>query len=381
MTNKLEPFKLEEYLATREFSSKYMFCASDVESRSIGEVLDLVPSHEKEAFLALSLGYTLPEGHPDLRNEISKLYSGLGPDQVLCFAGAEEAIYSAATVFLGQDDHAIAITPCYQSLESVATSICDVSKVDLELVDGAWHLEVDRIAAEIKPNTKMIFVNFPHNPTGFIPSQTTFQAIIDLAEKHGLILFSDEVYRGLELRPGTRLPSASELSPNAISLGVMSKSFGFAGLRIGWITCQNQGLLERLSHFKHYLSICNSAPSEWLATAILRHKEIVLAQNIDLVRRQYTQVREYFQSQPDLFQWVEPQGGCTAYPKYLGNGSVFAVADHLRESKGVVILPDWVYGQDTQHFRVAFGRQNCAEALQHFADFFTENQHYENHSS
>lgn len=378
MANKLEPFRLEEYLATREFSSRYMFCASDLESRTIKDVLDILPDQEREEFLNQSLAYTLPEGDLELRKQISSLYTNLGSENVLCFAGAEEAIYSAASVFLSNNDHAIAVTPCYQSLASVAKSICKISEISIELIDGQWELNIEKLIGQIKPNTKMIFINFPHNPTGFIPPKKIFKSIVDVAKKKGIIIFSDEVYRGIELNPSDQLPSASEIYSEAISLGVMSKSFGFAGLRIGWVTSQNPDLLDKLSKFKHYLSICNSAPSEWLATKILKNRHKILEENNQLVKKNYEIVRQYFNKQKKLFQWIEPKGGCTAYPRYLGRGNILDVADHIIKDKGVVILPDWVYQQENQHFRISFGRKNCPEALIHFSEFFQENSQYEN---
>ncbi|MFK7827714.1 MAG: aminotransferase class I/II-fold pyridoxal phosphate-dependent enzyme [Oligoflexales bacterium] len=208
MTNNLAPFRLEEYLATREFSSNFMFCASDLESRTIKEVLDLLPSREKENFLDLSLAYTLPEGSLELRQEISSPYENLNSDNVLCFAGAEEAIYSAANVLLDRKDHAITLTPCYQSLGSVAKSICDTSELSIDLIDGKWTFNIEKLVKLIKPNTKVIFINFPHNPTGFIPPIEIFQSIMDVAKQNDIIVFSDEVYRGIEFDPNNRLPSA-----------------------------------------------------------------------------------------------------------------------------------------------------------------------------
>ncbi|MFK7823123.1 MAG: aminotransferase class I/II-fold pyridoxal phosphate-dependent enzyme [Oligoflexales bacterium] len=163
-----------------------------------------------------------------------------------------------------------------------------------------------------------------------------------------------------------------------MSLGVMSKSFGFAGLRIGWVTSQNRGILDKFGKFKHYLSICNSAPSEWLATKILKNQRKIIADNNHLVKENYKIVKGYFESAENIFQWVEPQGGCTAYPKYLGRGNILDVADHLLKDKGVLILPAWVYEQDNQHFRISFGRKNCKESLKLFSEFFQENKAYEN---
>lgn len=372
MNSAIEDFRLEEYLATREFSSKYMFCASDLESRSVADVLKLLGESEKQQFLDLMLSYTPTEGTQEFREAVSSLYKDIGSEQVLCFAGAEEAIYASAKALLTASDHAVAISPCYQSLASVARSVCDVSTVELQLQNNSWFLDPDAIAAAIRPNTKMLFINFPHNPSGFIPSLECYRAIIDLARERGITVFADEVYRGIARNPQDTLPSACEIYPEAVSLGGMSKAFGCGGLRVGWLASQNTALLGRLAKYKHYLSICNSAPSEWLAGSILKKRKQILRENRELVLRNYEIVRKYFLSRPDLFAWIDAQGGCTAYPRYLGQEPIFRLADKLLQSKGVVIIPDWVYGQSNQHFRVAYGRKNCQEALAHFADFFKD---------
>lgn len=372
MSKDIKNFKLEEYLATREFSAKYMFCGSDVESRTIGEVLKLLPEEKQNEFLDVSLAYTLPEGKPSLRAEIASMYQGIEIKDVLCLAGAEEGIYAAARCLLKEDDHAVAIIPCYQSLSSVAESICPVSQVAVEVVDGEWHLDVEKVAEAIQDNTKVLFCNFPHNPTGYIPSKETFAKLIQLVKDRDIILFSDEVYRGLELNPEHQLPSACEVYSKAISLGVMSKSLGFAGLRVGWVTCTDSDLLGKVGNYKHYLSICNSAPSEWLSEAILQKRELILEENLKLMRKNYQLVKSYFVSRSDIFQWVEPQGGCIAYPKYLGSEDIFEVADHLRHATGVVVLPDQIFEMKNQHFRVSFGRKNCEAALIEFAKFFAQ---------
>ena len=183
-------------------------------------------------------------------------------------------------------------------------------------------------------------------------------------------MFSDEVYRGITINSQDQLPSACELYPQGISLGVMSKSFGCAGLRIGWVVCQDKKVLEKMANFKHYLSICNSAPSEALSLALLKSHQKILAENNQLVKNNYDLVKSYFLANQDLFQWLEPQGGCTAYPRYLGAGKIFEIADQLLQKEGVVILPDWVFEQENQHFRISFGRKNCRKALEHFSKFF-----------
>lgn len=366
----LPDFRLEEYLAPREFSDSVFFCGSDLESRTVAELLSLGTEREREEFLNLSLKYTTPSGNLALRESLAAMTPPLKSDNFLCFAGAEEAIYTAARTLLSPSDHAIVITPCYQSLKSVAASICEVSEVPLQKRDRTWSLDLEGISSKIRPNTKIVFVNFPHNPTGFIPSHETFRELIQLLRKKDILLFSDEVYQGLALDPASTLPNASTLYENALSLGVTSKSFGLAGLRVGWVSSQNPTVLEKLAKYKHYLSICNSAPSEFLAKIAIDHRKEIWAQNQQLLSKNYKLLQDYFLRNQDQFEWFPPQGGCIAYPRYLGSQPIMKVADELLKVKNVVILPDWVYEQSNNHFRVSFGRKNMPLALSLFEEFF-----------
>ena len=370
----LSDFRLEEYLSPREFSSSIMFCSSDLESRSISDLLSLATEAERNQFLNLSLKYTAPAGDPELLESLARMIPGLRSKNFYCFAGAEEAIYTAARALLEEEDHAIVITPCYQSLKSVAASFCEVSEVSLDKEGQDWHLDLEKVSSAIKTNTKMIFVNFPHNPTGFIPSHETFNELIQLARKSGIYLFSDEVYQGLSLDPKFTLPNASVLYERALSLGVTSKSFGLAGLRVGWISCQDEKVLEKLAKYKHYLSICNSAPSEFLAKIAIDHREEILAENLQILAHNFKLLKDYFSINGDLFEWMQPQGGCICYPRYRGVERITDLADALLKKYGVVILPDWVYEQENNHFRISFGRKNMPQALALFDQFFREDR-------
>ena len=367
----LPSFKLEDYLSTREFNAKYMFCASDVESRSIKSLLSL-ESHAEEKFLETNLSYTTPEGDEELRDLIAKRYKNLAKENILCFAGAEEGIYTTMRVLLEKNDHAICLTPCYQSSKTLPETFCSISEWPLEKEEknSSWKLNLNSLRKLIKKNTKMIVVNFPNNPTGFIPDEKTFLELIQIAREHDLYLFSDEVYRGLELNEKNRLPYAESLYKKALSLDVMTKSYGLAGLRIGWIACQDKKILQKLGAYKHYLSICNAGPSEFLAKLALRHEEKIWLENRLLLKKNFEELKNYFLSKPDLFKWYEPQGGCISYPQYRGKENISEIADRLFKECGLTILPCSVFSEENNHFRVSFGRKNMPEALKVFKKFF-----------
>ena len=214
-------------------------------------------------------------------------------------------------------------------------------------------------------------VNFPNNPTGAVPDPVTWQRLVRLCDERGITLFSDEVYRGLELeRPS--LPQASDLSESALSLNVMSKAYGLPGLRIGWIACRDRALLDKLERAKHYTSICNSAPSEILALIGLRARDRLLERNRSVVRTNLPLFEEFFGRYPDLFEFARPQGGCVCYPRYLGADGVEAMCASLVEQAGILLLPSSIYSSEltetpADRFRVGLGRNGPEEALAQWA--------------
>lgn len=363
----LPDFRLETYFSRWEFAARYHLTASDAQSMRVDELLALAEPADRDAFQSLHLGYTQTYGSPELQAAIATTYDIRAADDVLCFAGAEEGIYIAMRVLLGADDHAIVVTPNYQSAETVPLSICEVTGVALD-PDDHWSLDIDRIAAAIRPNTRVISINFPHNPTGKILERDRYDALVTLCRHHGIWLFSDEVYRPLG-PPGTEyLPQAADVYERGISLGVMSKAYGLPGLRIGWIACADRTLLQKMERYKHYLSICNSAPSEQLALIALKARAIILERNRTIVGDNLAVLDAFFAEWPGLFDWYRPDGGCVAYPRYLGDGGVEAFASDLVERAGVLLLPAEHYRSEltptpTDRFRIGFGRADCAEAV------------------
>ncbi len=191
---KLPPFKLERYFAQYEFKVQYSLCSSDCESVTTGALLDLEPD-ARERFEQLALSYTESPGAPTLRQAITPIYTTVQPEQILVHTGAEEAIYLFMHAALTADDHIIVHSPCYQSLLDVAVSIgCHVTEWKAR-AENNWALDVDEIESMIRPHTRVIVVNTPHNPTGYLMPRAEYLRLNEIAQRHNIILFSDEVYR------------------------------------------------------------------------------------------------------------------------------------------------------------------------------------------
>ena len=369
---KLPIFKLEDFLAHWEFKAPYLLCNSDAQTIPMSELVLLADTESRHLWENLHLGYTETKGLPLLREEAASLYSHIAADGILMFAGAEEGIFCAINTLVSPDDHVIALVPAYQSLVDLPRSLgADVTTISLT-VEQNWQLDMDAFTKAFRPDTKLVVLNYPHNPTGAVLDRTSLQKIIALCRKSGAYLFSDEVYRLMELDAKDRIPPIADLYEKGISLYVMSKAFGMAGLRIGWIACQDKELLEKISRFKHYASICNSAPSEILALMALRAKDKILNQVHQIMRHNLKLLDAFFEKNADLFRWVRPKGGCIGFVELLSDELVETFCMRLVERKGVLLMPAAIYDTPGNYFRIGFGRENMGQALEKLSEFIEE---------
>lgn len=370
---RINNFKLEEFFAKYEFSASYLLCASDCESFTVEELLSLDQESEK-LLKKLELGYTESQGSPVLREEISNLYDDVMLENIIIFSGAEEGIFIFMNVFLERGDHIIVQFPAYQSLYEIAKSIgCEISKWIMK-EDNDWELDINFLKNNIRKNTKAIVINCPHNPTGYLMSKEKFDNIIEIAKKNDIYIFSDEVYRLLEYNDNNRLPNICDCYDKGISLGVMSKAFGLAGLRIGWIATKNKLLYKKIASFKNYTTICNSAPSEFLSILALRNKNTILKRNLEIIENNLKHLDQFFSRYNHLFGWVKPKAGCIAFPRIKFNKNVEEFCIDLFKKKSVLLLPSTIYNFGNKHFRIGFGRKSLAEGLKILEEYLSRFQ-------
>jgi aspartate/methionine/tyrosine aminotransferase len=369
---RLDPFKLERYFARHEFSAPYLLCSSDCESMELRDLLSFEPGAQ-DRLASLWLGYTESLGNPELRQAITTLYERVVADQVLVHSGAEEAIFNFMNVVLCNRDHVIVHAPYYQSLGEVARGIGAEVFEWQGNPERAWELDLEVLRNALTARTKVVAVNFPHNPTGFLPTSEFVHELSALSDQHGFVIFSDEVYRGLELDRSDRLPAFADVNERAVSLGVMSKTYGLAGLRIGWIATRDNSLFRKLAAFKDYTTICNSAPSEFLATVALRHAEVIVERNLQIVRDNLNRLDLFFDSHAEMFTWYRPKAGPIAFPMLL-RGPVDEFCADLVKKTGVLLLPGTLYGPEFNSFRIGFGRRNMPESLERFEAYIKESR-------
>jgi aspartate/methionine/tyrosine aminotransferase len=369
----IAPFQLERYFALYEFKVKYLLSPSDCQSLSMAELLEMAASASLELWQGLRLGYTESQGHPLLREEVARLYQHISPEDVL-IATPEEAIFIAMQTLLRPGDQVVAIAPAYQSLHEIARSIgCEVIDWNLApALDGTWRLDLGQLEASLTDRTRLLVINFPHNPTGYTLSAGELEALIRLARQHDIVVFSDEMYRLLEYAPGMRLPAVCDLYEKGISLSGLSKAFALPGLRIGWLAAQERTLMESWLTFKDYTTICNSAPGEILGMIALQNKEQIIQRNLAIIRENLASAQRFFGEHASQFGWFAPKAGSVAFPEWRGAGTVEQFCQAALDKQGVMIVPGSLFGFPGNHFRIGLGRRNLPEALEHVGEYLKE---------
>ncbi len=364
----MRPFKLERYFAEYEFKAERVLSASDCETLSMAELLGMAAGASLELWRELRLGYTETAGHPLLRAEVAGLYETIAAGDVM-IAAPEEAIFIAMQTLLAPGDHVVVVSPAYQSLYEVARHIgCGVTRWELEPERDGWRLEVGRLGELVEDRTRMLVINFPHNPTGYTVSRPELESIVEFARARGLYLFSDEMYRLLEYDSSARLPAVCDLYEKGISLAGLSKAFGLPGLRVGWLATRERTLLGRCLAFKDYTTICAGAPSEILGIIALQSREPILLRNCEIVGGNLAVAARFFAERAGLFAWFAPKAGPVAFPRWLGEEPVECFCRDVLDGVGVMVVPGSVFEYPGNHFRIGLGRRDFPQALGRLAE-------------
>jgi aspartate/methionine/tyrosine aminotransferase len=366
----IDDFKLERYFAKHEFSAKYILCASDCESYSVGE---LISKADFKELSKMRLGYTESQGSPALRKEISKLFTKVGPED-MTVSGTEEGIFITMNAMLDAGDRVVVQYPCYQSLSEIPKSIgCNVVKWEPEVGDGMWKWRVEALRSLVDKSTKMIIINSPHNPTGNVFAKKELAEIMNLAKENGCMVFSDEMYRFLEYRKSDMLPSGSDLYENCISLFGMSKTFGLGGLRLGWLAARNPDIIRKIVAFKDYTTICNNAFSEFVSLRVLRSRKKIIERNLGIIKSNLKELDRFFGEHEDKFTWFRPQAGPVSLVRINFGIDSEDFCEDVVNKKNVMLMPSTNFNYGNRYFRLGFGRKNMPEALKVFGEYVKEN--------
>lgn len=391
----IAPFKLEQYFAKHEFTAKYMLSSSDCDGFPMEYILRQATAEELDLWNTLTLGYTEGLGSPFLREAICKFYNKANPDNVLVASPGELSfILMNVLMASAKRPHAVVISPAYQSLYQVLESLgCDISywklhKSDSSAASGSacgverscstiWNYDVADLKKLVRKDTRLIVINFPHNPTGAYLTRSQLDEIVEIARSCGAYLYSDEMYRELIIDDSyEKLPPVSDLYEKGISLWGTAKSFGLAGLRTGWFVSQDKELLKKIHSFKDYLSICSSAPSEVLTTIALNHAEKFVGPNIEKIKSNVAFFKEAVAAGklPFVEKFVEPVAGSVAFvginpqkASYLLDfepQTALEFSDAIVEKYGIMTIPAEMFETEGNYLRIGFGRENFKEVLQ-----------------
>jgi len=364
---KIEEFKLERFFAAHEFKVRYQMSASDCESMSVRELCETAGADTMEKLHKLWLGYTESAGDPSLRNAVSRLYENISPEKVL-IAVPEEAIFLTLQGCLEPGDHVIIMAPAYQSLRAVPEAMgCRVTSWPAEFKEDGWRFDFDFLRDSITPDTKMLIINIPHNPTGVCFTREEKCALIDILRPDGITLFADEMYWKLEYTEEVSSEPFCDLYENAVSLSGLSKSYGLPGLRIGWLASQNSSFLQSAAVLKDYTTICSSAPSELLAAAAVEHGEVLVTRSKNIVQENLEAVRRLCKNHP-VIGYLPGQGGSIIFPRFLDGRSADVFSKQLLENRSLLMLPGGMFDMPDSFFRVGLGRKNLPAALKIFEE-------------
>ncbi len=355
---RFRPSLIDQYYKKWESASPTPLSQSNPQPFTVAELEGIIGKSEELFDPQLELGFATTEGSETLRTSIADLYDQARPANIVTFAGAQEAIYCSIQALLAPGDKVAAITPIFEPLIASARDLkCEIQLIPLQAGEH-WKLDLNKLEDVVKSGCRLLILNFPHNPTGAMISKAELFQIIKICDRYNCWILSDEVFRGLEYQPESRLPSVAEIYPKAISIGVLSKAFALPALRIGWVSCQNSAILERLVEIKNYLSICNSLLDEVLAIRVLQNYEVFWDRNRKIIVRHFHFLNDFMARYSSQFQFIKPQAGCTAFPILRGDQPAIDYSEQLIRSKNIMVLPNELFFTPINGFRLGFGYAN-----------------------
>lgn len=313
----------------------------------------------------LVLAYTDHLGKPELRDLIAQDGAGLSGQDVIVTPSAAAALFIAATSLLDKGSHLVVMHPNYATnIETPRAIGCQVDYLSLSFED-VFRFDRDRLASLIRPETRLISLTTPHNPTGMTLTEEDLRAAAELAEAKGCYLLVDETYREMNFAGPT--PLAAGISPRCISVASMSKSYGLPGIRIGWIITRDKVLQETFLAAKEQIFICNSVIDEEIAFHVLSCKDRILSPILERNRRNFQTVRDWMNAQ-DILEWVEPYGGVVCFPRIKPSSGVDVDAFYriLNDKYATFVGPGHWFGMDRRFMRIGYGwppAEELAEGL------------------
>ena len=331
-----EPFHLGAFLHHWHASIRHDLTASHSQTTSLAALIALATPEERAWWEQVQLDYASPRGAAPLRAHVATRYAGLDAEDVICCAGAQESMACTARALLDEGDHAIIVIPLYQPLAWAVTDRTRATGVSLEADDT---LDVGRVAAAIRPETRLVLVNTPNSPTGAVLDLAAQAALVALCRAHGLWLVNDEVYRETARDLAALPPPVAVAYERGVSISALSKAFGLPGLRVGWVACRDRALLARIGTAKAALSSCLAAPAEVLAQIALREAPRLIGHARALGLANRAVLEAWLARHPTLFAPDPGESLAFAFPHYRGAEGSDAFTARLAAAAGTLMLP------------------------------------------
>lgn len=363
----MSSFLVDSYFTAYESRAKYMMGSSDPESLPLKEIVS-----DLSAYVDEPLSYALGNGYLPLREKLSTLYESITPDQIAIMNGGEETIYVAMHALLKPGDEIVVQMPSYQSLSVIAKEIgCSIIEYRPDF-EEKWAFDPELLKTKITPKTRLLILNYPHNPTGTCLTDSEMGSVAELCRKHDLYLIADEVYRFLRMNECCSDASFADLYENTVALGSFSKTFAAPGLRLGWVATKSSELLHRLLAYRHFTSTCSNLPCQWIASELLNKRDTILQRNNAIVRRNAALLGQFLTKHADLFAYVPPQGATMAYVKLLGGQGAMDFCMEILEHTGVLIVPSSVLDNSDEYLRIGLGRESFPKCIQLLNEYLSD---------
>ena len=368
---KIKPFAVEEWMNAYEGGARYNIAETCVDSVSLDELFSLA-GEDKQAFLerfcARRLTYGDIVGSGALRKGICGLYKSLGSDEVVPTHGAAGANYHVFCSLISAGDRVVSIMPTYQQLYSIPASIgADVAVMHLKQ-ENDYLPDLDELRALVTPETKMICINNPNNPTGALMSREQLEEIVEIARGVGAYILCDEVYRHLT-QEDSWSESIADLYEKGISVSSMSKVFSLAGLRMGWIATHDEAALcAFLSHRDYNLISCGMF-DDAVASIALRHSDAMLRRNQTIVRENLA-ILDAWVAAHEHFYYTKPKAGTTALVYYDFDVPSYDFCKRMYRETGAFVTPGDCFEQPhSMRIGYACDKQTLTEGLAALAAF------------
>lgn len=345
------PAHLEYWMRDYYFSTEIDIGSSGVENFSLGELrklFNITPDDLDRIVLRDSM--TL--GGPALRTAIGNRFANGNPERVMATNGSSEAIYLVMHSLLEPGDEVVVLDPAYQQLFSIAETIgCRLKHWPLRF-ENSFRPDFSEARDLIGPHTRMIVVNFPHNPTGSSLTPAEQDQLIELAAGAGAYLVWDAAFAELTYdSPG--LPDPGERYDRSITLGTLSKAYGLPGLRVGWCLAAPD-VLDRLVRLRDYTTLALSPLVEYVATRAIENGDLLLQPRLAQARHNLELLASWAERHSEFVSMVRPQGGVCVFMRVHDVADVEDFCRQFAAEHSVLLVPGISFGQP-DYVRLGFG--------------------------